>query len=412
MALGGNPGAGDKKCRHCNASSRNSTTRFHEVEPAQVPVRGKGNKAGSHLCSSCNIKHDRELAKQAAPPPPPAAPPPQPPAPPAAQPIQPAAPVLQPPAPPARTAQDAEDGRALREFLASEGMENLSMADVLARLRLGESVKRADDAMAAGLSEQDQKFFRNVRPVEDFARAINSKKLLPSDPIAQNFTSDARNLHVKSVHGLRFTQCTREKESFDFALSASATQAGRSRKGDSGVEHSVQEAVRKGFIGPGATTQRNVLKAVKQNNLSLNGVVDKAQAQKAFKGVAAGTMVLKSDGTHVKQRLFWVGGKSCGDTTGCDHDALDAKRANLWSPFSQYFIPTSLRKAKPVLARQLPGMASSAPALATLLDHCRAELPLMEAALRAKTDLLAVKLAKGAGDDDIADHSRSESQTC
>ena len=284
MAFGGNPAAGEKKCRHCNASSRKSATRFYEVEPAQVSVTGKGKQHGCHLCNSCNIKHQRELAKQVAPPPPPAAPPPQPPAPSAAPPLPPAATAIRPPAPPARTAQDADAGRALREF---RGMASLSMSDFLDCLRLGESVKSADDAIAAGIVVKDQRFSRKVRPVEEFSRAINSKKLLPSDPIAENFTTDARNLHVNSVHGLRFTRGTRENESFDFALSASSTQAGRSRKGESGVEHSVQEAVRKGFIGPGATTQRNILKAVKQNNLSLNGVVAKAQAHKAFTGVAA-----------------------------------------------------------------------------------------------------------------------------
>ena len=192
MAFGGNPAAGEKRCTHCNASSRKSTTRFYEVEPAQVPVRGKGKEHGCRLCSSCNRKHTRELAEQAAPPPPSAAPPPQPPAPAAAPSLQPAAPAIQPPAPPARTAQDADAGRALREFLASEGMANLSMSDVLDRLRLGESVKSADDAMAAGIVEKDQRFFRKVRPVEDFARAINSEKLFPRDPIAENFTSGWR----------------------------------------------------------------------------------------------------------------------------------------------------------------------------------------------------------------------------
>ena len=307
----------------------------------------------------------------------------------------------------AHSVQDEAAGRELREFLASQGMANLSMSAVLAHLSLGASVSSADDTMAAGIVEKDNRYFRGVRPVADFARAINEKKLLPCDPIAENFTSDARNLHVESVHGLRFTQGTREKESFDFALSGSATQAARSRKGDSGAQHSVQAAVRSGFLAPGPTTHRTVLKQVRQNNLSLNGVVDKVQAEKAFKGVAAGTIALKTDGTHVKQRLFCVNGKTCGDTTGCDHDALDAKRAGLWGPFEQYFIKASLRKSKPVLARTLPHMGRSAPALDSLLERCRVELPLMEAALDVKRNLLGEKLAKSAGDDDVADHSRS-----
>ena len=191
---------------------------------------------------------------------------------------------------------------------------------------------------------------------------------------------------------MRYLLLLKEKHAYDHSLSGSATQVSRSEEGGGGTDREVQEAIRTGFLVPCASTDRATLEKCKAGNVPLNGKVHKLQVEKAFKGVPANSVTFQTDGTYVQQILYWYGGHSFGDATGCDHVALDAHRARLWAPFNPYF--TDLLKTAPSIDRTRPEVAGAAPVLDNLLAECVRELPLMDDALAVKKAQLDGKLAE------------------
>jgi len=109
-------------------------------------------------------------------------------------------------------------------FLEENGLQNLSEADVLMRLKWGGRVLDADVILRGGLSKEDTRDFASVQPVQWFLLAVEQKKLRPLDPEAQHFISLCKCLHTDSVYGNRFTHLDKLKHAFDEHLSGSASQ--------------------------------------------------------------------------------------------------------------------------------------------------------------------------------------------